>query len=570
MNRFFPRGNADIENRSQEYTTNNYVIWCFTVTALVFTLVFILNLIGIFVVEQSLMMKAYLPSLAIYLIVLITTRFVSLDSGWVKYFVLSSIAVVITIMGVFITYHVVVVPVLLFLFASLYSSKPVMWFAVILNVISCFVVIYGGYYFGLCDANMALLTQGALGSYVQDGVFTLVKVNENPKLTLFLYFFVPRCLAYLALSSVFTSIFTIVKRNVEKAKRASELENFQVELENKVREQTEEIRRQQKKMEDLYTQTITALSEAVDAKDRYTSGHSRRVAEYSYMIAERMGKSPEEREEIYRAGLLHDMGKLRIPADIINKPGKLTDEEYNIIKIHPATGYHILRGISEDRFIAVAARYHHERVDGKGYPNGISGDSIPEIARIIGVADAYDAMTSNRSYRSALPQEVVRAEIERCKGTQFDAAVADVMLQMIDEDKDYVLKQAAVIQRRVLTVDPDVGDNEALADIMSDEPMYEMVSATSGQDALDLIEAESVDLIIIDVKIIEAEGMEILNAIKAAAGVPIVIMANNNAEDIATAMSLYGCDDHITKPFLPILVKEIVYNLTERTIRAGY
>lgn len=570
MNRFFPRGNADIENRSQEYTTNNYVIWCFTVTALVFTLVFVLNLMGIFVVEQSLMMKAYLPSLAIYLIVFVTTRFVSLDSGWVKYFVLSSIAVVITIMGVFITYHVVVIPVLLFLFASLYSSKAVMWFAVILNVISCFVVVYGGYYFGLCDANMALLTQGTLGSYVQDGVFTLVKVNENPKLTLFLYFFLPRCLAYLALSSVFTSIFTIVKRNVEKAKRASELENFQVELENKVREQTEEIRRQQKKMEDLYTQTITALSEAVDAKDRYTSGHSRRVAEYSYMIAERMGKSPEEREEIYRAGLLHDMGKLRIPADIINKPGKLSDEEYNIIKIHPATGYHILRGISEDRFIAVAARYHHERVDGKGYPNGISGDNIPEIARIIGVADAYDAMTSNRSYRSALPQEVVRAEIERCKGTQFDAAVADIMLQMIDEDKDYVLKQAAMIQRRVLTVDPDVGDNEALADIMSDEPMYEMVSATSGQDALDLIEAESVDLIIIDVKIIEAEGIEILNAIKAAAGVPIVIMANNNAEDIATAMSLYGCDDHITKPFLPILVKEIVYNLTERTIRAGY
>ena len=445
MNPITPRGRGDTENRSQEYTINNYVVWCFTVTALVFTLVFVLNLIGVFVVEQKLMMCAYIPSLIIYLIMLITTRFVSLDNPKVKYFLLLSVAAVITIMGVFITYHVIMVPILLFLFATLYSSKKVMWYVFVLNILSTIIAVYGGYYYGLCDANMVLLTQGALYNYVQDGVFTLTAVNANPAMTLFLYFVVPRCLAYLAFSSVFSSIFTILKRTTEKAKRTAELENFQIELENKVREQTEEIRRQQKKMEDLYTQTITALSEAVDAKDRYTSGHSRRVAEYSYMIAERMGKSPEEREEIYRAGLLHDMGKLRIPAEIINKPGKLTDEEYNIIKIHPATGYHILRGISEDRFIAVAARYHHERFDGKGYPNGISGENIPEIARIIGVADAYDAMTSNRSYRNALPQDVVRSEIERCKGTQFDAQVADVMLQMIDEDKDYVLKQAAMI-----------------------------------------------------------------------------------------------------------------------------
>jgi len=570
MNPITPRGSGDAENRSQEYTINNYVIWCFTVTALVFTLVFVLNLVNIFVVDQKLMMYAYIPSLIIYLIVFVVTRFVSLDNPKVKYFLLLSVAAVITIMGVFITYHVIMVPILLFLFATLYSSKTVMWYSFILNAISTLVTVYCGYYYGLCDANMVLLTQGALYNYVQDGVFTLTAVNTNPAMTLFLYFVVPRCLAYLAFSSVFSSIFTILKRTTEKAKRTAELENFQIELENKVREQTEEIRRQQKKMEDLYTQTITALSEAVDAKDRYTSGHSRRVAEYSYMIAERMGKSLEEREEIYRAGLLHDMGKLRIPAEIINKPGKLTDEEYNIIKIHPATGYHILRGISEDRFIAIAARYHHERFDGKGYPNGIAGENIPEIARIIGVADAYDAMTSNRSYRNALPQDVVRSEIERCKGTQFDAAVADVMLQMIDEDKDYVLKQAAMAQRRVLTIDPDVEDNEALADIMSDEPMYEMVSATTGGDALDLIEAESVDLIIIDVKIIEKEGMEVLDAIKAAAGVPIVVMTSNNAEDIAKVMAVYGCDDHITKPFLPILIKEIVYNLTERTIRAGY
>lgn len=565
-----PRGREDSENRSQEYTINNYVIWCFTVTALVFTLVFVLNLIGVFVVEQRLMMYAYIPSLIVYLIVLVVTRFVSLDDTRVKYFLLLGIATVLTIMGVFITYHVVMVPILLFLFATLYASKAVMWYVFILNAISTIITVYCGYYYGLCDANMVLLTQGSLQNYVQNGVFTLTAVNANPSMTLFLYFVVPRCLAYLAFSSVFSSIFNILKRTSEKAKRTAELENFQVALENKVREQTEEIRTQQKKIEDLLSQTITALSEAVDAKDRHTSGHSRRVAQYAYLIAERMGKSQQEQEDIYRAGLLHDMGKLRIPAEIINKPGKLTDDEYNIMKVHPAAGYHILRSISEDGTIAVAARYHHERYDGKGYPNGLSGENIPEIARIIGVADAYDAMTSNRSYRSVLPQEVVRAEIERCKGTQFDAEIADIMLQMIDEDTDYMLKQSELKRRTILTVDSSEENNKELADIMKDEPMYRVISASSGEEALEYLEQEAVDLVLVDIGILAANGVETIDALRALARRPIVIMTDNNAVDIAKAVSEYGCDDHITKPFLPILVKEIIYNMTERAGWTNY
>lgn len=345
----------------------------------------------------------------------------------------------------------------------------------------------------------------------------------------------------------------------------SELENFQKELERKVNEQTEEIRSQQRKIRELFIQTITALSEAVDAKDRYTSGHSKRVAEYAGMIAARLGKSKEEQDEIYRAGLLHDVGKIRVPAEIINKPGKLTEEEYNVIKIHAVTGYHILRGISNDSDIAVGAKYHHERYDGKGYPNGLSGDKIPEVARILCVADAYDAMASNRSYRNALPQEVVRSEIEKGKGTQFDPDIAEIMLQMIDEDKDYHMKQKDSMQRRVLTVDDEAMNNKIIAHIMKDEPMYEVIAAGSGREALTILEQQDFDLILLDVKMPDMNGIETLKRIREKYRIPVVLMTSDKTLEISMEFMELGCDDYITKPFLPLLLKETIHTMTERT-----
>lgn len=312
-------------------------------------------------------------------------------------------------------------------------------------------------------------------------------------------------------------------------------------------------------------QTVTALSDAVDAKDRYTSGHSKRVAEYSCMIAKRMGKSKKEQEEIYRAGLLHDVGKIRIPEEIINKAGKLTDEEYNIIKIHSITGYHILRGISEESFISIAAKYHHERYDGRGYPNGLEGDKIPEVARILGVADAYDAMASNRSYRNALPQDVIRDEIEKCRGTQFDPHIADIMLQLIDEDKDYRMKEADSVKQRILTVDDDALNNKRIAFIMKDEPKYELIAAESGKEALELLGKQHFDLILLDVMMPEMDGMETLKCIREKYTTPVVMMTGDKTLVDSTEFAELGYDDYITKPVLPLLIKEIIHNMTERT-----
>ena len=190
-------------------------------------------------------------------------------------------------------------------------------------------------------------------------------------------------------------------------------------------------------MRRLFKQTATALVNAIDAKDTYTHGHSERVAQYSRKLAEMEGKSEQECEEIYYAALVHDVGKIGVPENIINKNGRLTDEEYAIIKQHPSMGVQILNGISEFPQLSTGAHYHHERYDGRGYPEGLKGEEIPEAARIIAVADSYDAMSSKRSYRDAIPQQKVREEIVKGIGTQFDPGYARLMLRMIDDDLEY-------------------------------------------------------------------------------------------------------------------------------------
>lgn len=196
------------------------------------------------------------------------------------------------------------------------------------------------------------------------------------------------------------------------------------------------LKESQKKELALFEQTTEALANAIDAKDKYTSGHSMRVAYYSRRIAKAAGFIEPTCREVYFAALLHDVGKIGVSKSIINKVGKLTPEEYDEIKTHPEQGYQILSSIKQAPFLCIGARYHHERYDGKGYPEGLAGEDIPEIARIIAVADAYDAMTSVRSYRDPLPKEIVRSELVKGIGTQFDPKFATIMLQLLDEEED--------------------------------------------------------------------------------------------------------------------------------------
>lgn len=221
---------------------------------------------------------------------------------------------------------------------------------------------------------------------------------------------------------------------IERVTRILEFERLKKHLNREVEKKTQESNRRRKQVERMSRQIVSALTKTVDAKDKYTNGHSERVAVYSREIARRLGKSEEERENIYIAGLLHDIGKIGIPGSIINKPTRLTEEEYAVVKTHPGIGAEILEGITELPNIAIGAHYHHERFDGHGYPDGLAGKDIPEYGRIIGVADAYDAMTSRRSYRDPQNMDYVLGEIERGKGTQFDPDIAEIMIQIIKDN----------------------------------------------------------------------------------------------------------------------------------------
>ncbi|MCR5672522.1 MAG: HD domain-containing protein [Lachnospiraceae bacterium] len=310
---------------------------------------------------------------------------------------------------------------------------------------------FTGLYYTFDDQNRYQRSPGMILCYIIPLVimlllmFTILKHRKRLKMLisipLLLFAFVPFAasivqiflygISFTNISMVGTVvvlyIFSFLDMN-ETVRHASELE---IEL----------LKKERKNMRLLFEQTAEALANAIDAKDAYTRGHSARVAEYSREIARRAGRREEEIDEVYFSALLHDVGKIGVPDSIITKDGRLTDEEYEAIKQHPVIGKQILTSISRSPYLSIGAHHHHERYDGKGYPDRLLGEDIPWIARIIAVADAYDAMTSKRSYRDTVPQHKVREEIVKGTGTQFDPVFAHIMLNMIDSDTDYHMKE---------------------------------------------------------------------------------------------------------------------------------
>ncbi len=202
-----------------------------------------------------------------------------------------------------------------------------------------------------------------------------------------------------------------------------------------IRMKTKQSLKRQMEYKAITLEAIQAIARTIDAKDEYTNGHSIRVGYYSKLIAEYMGMSPDEVDNIYYIALLHDIGKIAIPDSILNKPGRLTDEEFGVMKSHTSRGAGILDGISTIPQILEGAESHHEKFDGSGYPDGLSGSDIPLVARIICCADCFDAMASKRVYKEPFSKDVIISEFERCSGTQFDPAIAKMVIEMIRSGK---------------------------------------------------------------------------------------------------------------------------------------
>ena len=192
------------------------------------------------------------------------------------------------------------------------------------------------------------------------------------------------------------------------------------------------------KLEKAYLESIETLRYTVEAKDAYTRGHSDRVSAYSVLLGEKLGLSEKELNDLKIGGLFHDIGKIGVPDSILLKDSKLTDDEYSEIKNHPAIGAHILSNATIFSDIIPIVKHHHERFDGFGYPGKLKGEEIPYLARITAVADAFDAMTSKRTYRNSLSLDIVKSEIEKCKGTQFDPECADAFLDILNNNYDKI------------------------------------------------------------------------------------------------------------------------------------
>lgn len=228
---------------------------------------------------------------------------------------------------------------------------------------------------------------------------------------------------YCEKSDKFDQLLLLIESGIKSIEQMNTIKKINTELQDKSEE-----------LEKAYLDTIGILRQTVEAKDPYTRGHSDRVSEFSVLIGKKMGLDDETLHTLKIGGLFHDIGKIGIPDSILLKESKLSDEEYSQIKNHPTIGAHMLGDAAVFKDIIPIVKHHHERFDGRGYPSQLAGENIPFIARIAAVADTFDAMTSKRTYRDALPLSVVKEEIERCSGTQFDPEIAKVFLDILNND----------------------------------------------------------------------------------------------------------------------------------------
>ena len=232
---------------------------------------------------------------------------------------------------------------------------------------------------------------------------------------------------YCEKSDKFDQLLLLIESGIKSIKQMHEIKRI-----------NEELAETNEKLEQAYLDSVQTLRYTVEAKDPYTRGHSDRVSEYSVLIGEKLGLSEDEIKTLKIGGLFHDIGKIGIPDSILQKQTKLTDDEYSEIKNHPSIGVHILGAATIFKDIIPIVKHHHERYDGKGYPSGLKGENIPYLARVAAVADTFDAMTSKRSYRDALDLQVVKDEIKRCEGTQFDPEIAEAFLDILNNNFDKI------------------------------------------------------------------------------------------------------------------------------------
>lgn len=592
---------------NQEYIANNYVMKCFAVTMFVFTGTFILNLLGVFVIDQKLMLSAYIPSVIIYLSVFIVSKLVSLSDIRIKYLILFCIVAMFTIVGVFLTYHVVLVLFLPILYAVLYSSKPLMRYVYFLTIISTIVMVYGGYYYGLCDANMVLLTTSSMDKYVSGGLFILNELNPNPVLSLMLFFIIPRCFIYLAFMVACSSLYNIVSGSLEKARLTAELEKAKeaAESANRAKSQflakmSHEIRTPVNAVMGMNEMIIRESSEdniksyAMDAKNSSVQllGIINDILDSAKIESGKMEIVPVKYEICSMLNDLYNMinvratqKNLKLIFDIDSKlPSKYFGDDKRLKQIlvnlltnavkYTEKGTVTLK--LEGRVEADTATLCFSVKD-----TGI-GIRKEDISKLNDAFARLDISRNRNVEGTGLGMNIVqqllklmgselKIESEYEKGSEFSFELVQKVTdhKELGSFREKLVNASAQKQfrsrftapdARILVVDDNIMNLKVFKGLLK-ETSIQITEAGSGRECLELLKKQSFDMVFLDHMMPDMDGVETFEEIKKrelCRGVPVIMLTANAIVGDKERYLEMGFDDFLSKPIVPGKLDEMI------------
>lgn len=590
-----------------EYIANTYVMKCFTITMLIYAVTFLLNILNIFIVDQGIMRQGFLPSLLIYLAVYVISKRISLSSEKTKYFILFSVILVFTIMGVSITYHVVLLSLLPFLYATLYSSKKVMSYVYALTVFSTIIIVYGGYFNGLCDANMVLLTTEKMQNYISNGQFILKEINANPYVSLMLFFVVPRCLIYIAFMSVCNSIYTIVSGSLERAKLADELEKAKIEAENANRAKSQFLAKMSHEIRTPIN-AVLGMNEMIlrESKEAHTQKYAHDIKDSSLVLLnivnEILDSSKIESGMMEIVGVNYGIGSLL--HDLYNMISikakeKNLDLIFDVDPAIPKEYYGDDKRIKQVllNLLTNAVKYSNQgtvtlkvrcKVEGENAilhysvkDTGI-GIKAEDIGKIYDAFQRFDVSRNRNVEGTGLGMNIaqqflklmgseLQIESEYGNGSEFSFDIVQKIvnaeplgefrerLLQAREKKDYRTAYIAP-NAKILVVDDNKINLTVFVSLLKQTQM-QIYEAESGRKCLEMLKQQSFDLIFLDHMMPEMDGIETLHAMrdtKLGEGVPVIMLTANAIVGDREKYIEEGFDDFLSKPIIPEKLDDMI------------